>query len=167
MKMDKKINLNIKKPKPEQKEVIELKNKVMELENGWKRTQADFENFRNRTQAEKGELIKYANKELILEILPVIDNFSRALTHKPKELMDNEYLKGLEYTKIQLEQILTQYGLEKINIKTGDVFDHNIHEAIEAVDSKDLKSGQIAEIVLDGYTLNGKIIRPAKVKVVK
>lgn len=167
-KEDKKIDL-ANKPKVDQKttEQNELKAKIAELENGWRRTQADFENFRNRTQKEKAELIKYSNEDLILNLLPAVDNFSRALNHEPKELENNEYVKGLLYIKIQLEQILGQYGLTKIETKVGDVFDHNIHEAIEQVTSDKLKSGQIAEIVLDGYRLGDKIVRVAKVKVVK
>ncbi len=166
MKKEKNIKSQSKNDKSISK-IKELEEKILDLENGWRRTQADFENFRNRTQKEKAELIKYSNKDLIVEILPVIDNFSRALKHKPKDLQDNDYLKGLEYTKIQLEQILKQNGLTRINIEIGSQFDLNIEEAIETIENDKLKTGQVAEIVLDGYRLGDKLIRPAQVKVVK
>lgn len=154
-----------KKIKKESQDKIAKENK--ELKKTLQQLQADFENFRKRVEIDKTNLIKYANEDLILEILPVLDNFSRALEHKPKQLADNEYLKGLELINTQLEQILAQRGLEKLNTKIGDQFDPNIHEAMESIESKKLQSGQITEIVLNGYKLRNKIIRPVKVKVVK
>lgn len=156
----------IKKQK-DNEEINKLKKEIEELKTGWQRTQADFENFRNRTQQEKEKLIKCSNNELISEILPVLDNFDIALKHKPIPLKDNEYIKGLEYIKIQIENILKNYGLEKINIQIGDQFDPTIHDAIETVSEKNLKKNQIAQIVSNGYKLNNQLLRPAKVKVVK
>jgi molecular chaperone GrpE len=138
-----------------------------ELKNTLQRLQADFDNYRKRTESNNANLIKCANKDLIMQILPIIDNFSRALAHKPKELENNNYVQGLEYIKIQIEQILQSCGLEKININRGDEFDHNIAEAIETTKSKNYKSGQITEIVLDGYKISNDVIRPSKVKVAK
>lgn len=196
---------NIIKP---QLEIEQLKNEIGELKAGWQRTQADFENYRNRTAKERLELIQSANRDLIEQILPVLDNFNIALSHRPSllshpELVSgshemlkqvqhdnqkqdssssvqndtiinnnrlkqiNDYITGLEYTKIQLEQILTNYGLEKIPAKIGDQFDPTIHEAVEAVEDKKLKKDQIAQIVSNGYQLNSTLIRPVKVKVVK
>lgn len=147
--------------------VEKLKQEIIELKNGWQRTQADFENFRNRTQKEKNELIKFANEELIYNILPVLDNFDIALKHKPKELADNDYLKGLEFIKIQLEQVLNKYSFEKLNINIGDEFDHNTAEAVKSIESKKFKNNQIIEIIQSGYKLADKVIRPAKVVVAK
>lgn len=148
-------------------EIEKLKNEIADLKAGWQRTQADFENFRNRNQSEKVELIQSANKDLVMEILPILDNFERALNHKPKELNDNEYVKGLEYIKIQLENILIGYNLEKIKVSAGDEFDPNIHEAISVETNSKYKENKILEIIESGYRLNGKVIRPAKVKVTK
>lgn len=159
---------NIKKEdKKTNPELEQLKKENEELKSTLLRLQADFDNFRKRNEIERANTIKCANEDIISEILPAMDNFSRALTHKPKELVDNEYIKGLEYIKIQLEKILTDNGLKKIECKRGDEFDHNLEEAIETVEDKELKSGQITEVVLDGYKLGDKLIRPASVKVVK
>jgi len=148
-------------------EITNLKTEIAELKNGWQRTQADFDNFRKRTQIEKAELIKFAGGDLIVQLLPVLDNFNRALAHKPKELTNNEYVKGLEYIKIQLEQALKSQGLEIIDVKIGDVFNPQIHEAISTFENPKFKTDQIINIVENGYLYNDKVIRPAKVQVAK
>jgi len=153
--------------KKENLEIEKLKIEIAELKSGWQRTQADFENFRNRNQSEKIELIQSANRDLIMELLPILDNFERALNHKPKELINNEYIKGLEYIKIQIENILANYNLEKIKVLIGDEFDPNIHEAISVEENSKYKENKIIEIIESGYRLNEKVIRPAKVKVAK
>ncbi len=150
-----------------QSELEKLKIENNELKAGWQRSQADFVNFRNRTSQEKAELISTANADLIEQIIPVLDNFERALNHKPKELENNEYLKGLEYTKIQLEQILNSYGLVKITTNPGDEFDPVLHEAIAAEKDDKFTSNQIIEVVQNGYKLGTKILRPTQVKVAK
>lgn len=156
----------IKKDK-QNKEIIQLQKKVAELESGWKRTQADFDNYRKRSEQEKNEFAKFANENLILDILPVLDNFSLALAHKPENLVNDNYVLGLEYIKNQLEKTLLENNLSKVNIKIGDDFDPQIAEAIEAEETKNFKSNQVTEIIADGYMLNNKLIRPAKVKVAK
>lgn len=156
----------IKKDK-QNKEIIQLQKKVAELESGWKRTQADFDNYRKRSEQEKNEFAKFANENLILDILPVLDNFSLALAHKPENLVNDNYVLGLEYIKNQLEKTLLENNLNKVNIKIGDDFDPQIAEAIEAEETKNFKSNQVTEIIADGYMLNNKLIRPAKVKVAK
>lgn len=144
-----------------------LKTKNQELIHGWQRTQADFENFRKRTAQERLELIKNANTDLVLAILPVLDNFTRAISHKPKELENNDYVKGLELTKNQLEQILAQNGLNKIEVKPGDQFDPNLHEAISTEKSDKFKEGQIISVIENGYKFGDKVLKPVKVKVAK
>jgi len=156
----------IKKDK-QNKEIIQLQKKVAELESGWKRTQADFDNYRKRSEQEKNEFAKFANENLILDILPVLDNFSLALAHKPENLVNDNYVLGLEYIKNQLEKTLLENNLSKVNIKIGDDFDPQIAEAIEAEETKNFKSNQVTEIIADGYILNNKLIRPAKVKVAR
>lgn len=168
MNKDKSNKKPVKKIKDDIDEDIQkLETEVAELKDGWRRTQADFENFRNRTQREKADLIKCSNEELISDILPILDNFEIALKHKPKDLEGNEYIQGLEYVKVQMQQVLEKYGLSKIEIKTGDEFDHNLAEAVEQIESKEYKSGKIVEILQNGYKIDQKIIRPARVKVSK
>lgn len=157
----------IKKSKISEQEIKKLREKIVELENGWKRTQADLENFRKRSQTEKQELAQFATTDLVMQILPILDNFSRALKHKPKELAGNNYVLGLEYTKNQLEKVLKDNGLEKIAVQIGEKFNPQIHEAILSEKSDQFSPNQIVEVTEKGYKLNGKLIRPVKVKVAK
>ena len=146
-------------------QIIELEKQVAELTSGWQRTQADFLNFKKQSTDERVKLINDANEDLILDILPVLDNFQLAAKHTPKDLTDNVWAQGINQIEKQLELILNNSGLTKIE-SVGQLFDAELHEAIEEVES-DEKSGTIVEEVLAGYTLNDSLIRPAKVKVAK
>lgn len=134
-----------------------------ELEHYAKRMQADFENYKKRTQTEKSEFARYANTDLILQILPVLDNFRLAVKHLPEDLAENDWVAGIRHIESQLEQILSSEGVETITAD-GSQFDPNVHEAVEEVAS-DKPPGEIVEEIRRGYRLNGKVIRPAKVKV--
>lgn len=151
--------------KKAQKSKTELKLQIAEMETLLKRVQADFDNYRKRTLKEREEFVGRANLNLIYQILPVLDNFKMALKHLPKALEENEWVKGILQIERQLEQILTEQGLEKIKT-VGERFDHQIHEAIEEVPSTK-PPGEIIEEVQGGYRLNGQIIRQAKVKISK
>src|SRR3990167_11136568 len=129
--------------------------KIKELINALQHERADFENFRKRTENEKTDIFKFANENLILELLPILDNFKRSLEHT-KHLDGTPHQEGLKLIEKQLEDILAQNGLEKIEVKKGDAFDPAICEAVSGT------GDIIAKIVLVGYRLNGKIIRPAK-----
>ncbi|TSC92218.1 MAG: molecular chaperone GrpE [Candidatus Berkelbacteria bacterium Licking1014_85] len=143
-------------------------NKISELTDQLLRKQAEIENICKRFESEKISIFKYANENLILDLLPVLDNFKRSTDHLPKDLAENNWAKGIKLIEKQLEDVLTQNGLERIDAKIGDEFDHNIHEAIENLPADRQGEGdKISEIVLDGYKLNEKIIRPTKIKVGK
>ena len=156
-----------KKLSKQDETIKQLENQISELKTGWQRTQADFENFRNRTQKEKQESLKSAGCDLMLKILPVIDNFELALKHKPKDLEKNTYVQGLEHIKTQLAQILVCEGLTLIEVKLGDQFNPNIHEALSSEKSDKFQEGQIIAIVENGYKFGDKVLKPVKVKVGK
>lgn len=138
---------------------------VKELENLCMRVQADFENYKKRSQKEKEDFSKYANADLILQILPIIDNFQLATKHLPAEIEENNWVKGVLQIEKQLEQVLVAEGVTAIEA-IGNQFDPYLHEAIEEVPSE-RPEGEIIEEVTRGYRLNDKIIRHAKVKVAK
>ena len=140
-----------KKPKK-----VSCDEKIQELTNALQRERADFVNFRKRTENEKTDIFKFANENLILELLTVLDNFERSLEHT-KHLDGTPHQEGLKLIEKQLEDILKNNGLEKIEVKKGDVFDPNLHEAVSGT------GDIIAEIVLVGCRLNDKIIRAVKV----
>lgn len=139
-------------------ELSDVKNQLL-------RVQADFDNYRKRTQKEKEEFGQYLNTDLLMRIIPTLDNFKLALKHLPKELEDNSWVQGIWHIEKQLEQTLAEEGVEEI-LAQGQKFDHNLHEAIEEVQSE-LPQGEITEEIVKGYKLNNKVIRHAKVKVSK
>ena len=119
------------------------------------RLQAEFENFRKRTEKEKYEILKNANEDLIVKLLGVLDNFELALKH-----VDD---KGINMIYSELYSILEKEGLKII--KTGKNFDPEIHEAI--IHEEGEEDEKIVEELQKGYTLNDKVIRPSKVKITK
>lgn len=128
------------------------------------RTQADFDNFRRRARQEKEEFAKYASAKLLEQLLPVVDNFERALAAS-KDNNDFEALaKGIEMISRQLEQMLEQEGLTKMET-VGKPFNPELHQAIMQVDSEQHEEGIVVEEVQKGYLLKDKVLRPAMVKV--
>lgn len=145
--------------------IKELENKILEVENGWKRTQADFLNFKRKTEEDRINLVKNAASNIISDLLPILDNFSLAAKHIPENLENDNWVQGVKVIEKQFDSILSDNGLEKV-ASIGQQFDHNLHEALESVESDELE-GTIIEELLPGYLLNGDLIRPAKVKVSK
>ncbi|MNK16466.1 heat shock protein GrpE [compost metagenome] len=124
---------------------------------------AEFENYKRRTSKERMELFKTANQEVLLALLPVLDDFDRAMIQISKS-EDELMLKGVELIHGKLKDILVSKGLEQIDVKAGDAFDADFAEAITQIPSPtpDLK-GKIVDVVEKGYKLGDKIIRFPKV----
>lgn len=156
-----------KKTNPDILKIKELEQQIQDLKIGWQRTQADFENYRKRIEISKTEWIKTANTDLMLKILPVMDNFRRASLHTPENLKNDNWVIGIQQVEKQLDNILVQEGLEKIETKIGDEFDHNFHEAISYEENKKLSENKIIEVIEEGYKLADKVLRPVKVRVSK
>jgi len=132
---------------------------------GWQRSRADFLNYKKEEAERIKELFKYVNEGLVLKILPILDNFEQAQKEIPQEKKD-QFLDGLLNIKNQLKDFLRKQGVEEIKA-LGEKFDPNFHEVAEEVETKDKESGIIIEEVKKGYKLNGRVIRPAKVKISK
>jgi molecular chaperone GrpE len=128
------------------------------------RVQADYDNFRRRTREEKEQLAKYASLKLIEQLLPVLDNFERALASSNDKKDYDALYKGLDMTFRQLEQVLAQEGLQRME-SVGQPFNPEYHQAIMQVESEEHEEGIIVEEVQKGYMLKDKVIRPAMVKV--
>ena len=125
---------------------------------------AEFENYKKRTTKERIELFKTAGKELMTSLLPIVDDFERALTHIKEDKETEELNKGVLLIYQKFYNTLEQKGLSKIVTKAGDTFDAEIHEAITQIPapSEELK-GKVIECVEKGYKLGEKIIRYPKV----
>jgi molecular chaperone GrpE len=155
-----------KKPKKDIKaQNVRQVSREAELTELVQRIQADFDNYRKRTQKEKDDFAKYLNTDLILRVIPVLDNFQLAANHLPQNLADDNWAKGILHIARQLEQVIYDEGVSKIPT-VGVMFDPNLHEAVNEVES-DLPPGTIITEILAGYKLQDRIIRHAKVTVSK
>lgn len=130
------------------------------------RTQADFDNFRRRSRQEKEDFAKYASSKLIEQLLPVLDNFERAIAASKDSKDFESLLKGIEMTQRQLGQVLEQEGLAKMDTE-GQPFNPDYHQAIMQVESEEHEEGVIVEELQKGYVFKDKVLRPAMVKVAK
>lgn len=140
-----------------QEELAQQKDKFMRLF-------AEFENYKKRTSKERVELFKTASQDVMVSMLPVLDDFERALTHIEDDKEAEELRKGVLLIYQKLLTTLEQKGLEKVAVEKGDVFDSEIHEAVTQIPapSDDLK-GKVIDVVEKGYKLGDKIIRFPKV----
>jgi molecular chaperone GrpE len=137
-----------------------LKEKV-ELQDLLQRRQAEFENFRRRSERERGELSEFAKMDVVKALLPVLDDFERALK---VETADKDYARGMEMIYQRLTEGLSKLGLEPI-VNDVPVFNPHIHHAVEMVDTTDHPDQTILEEYQRGYFFKGKLLRPAMVKV--
>lgn len=149
-----------------EQEISELKNSIKQLEEKVMLSKAELINYRKRKDEETSNMLKFANMDLILEILPVLDNFERALNMKGQSLEFDKYNEGYELIYSHLIDVLKKFGVEEIP-SLGLEFDPNIHEAVMISQDSEKGNDVILEVFNKGYTLKGRVIRPAKVKVNK
>ena len=133
---------------------------------GWQRQRADFINYKKDEIKRLGEIAKYASTGIVLKLLPVLDNFDVAEKKLSNKIKQSKDIKGLLQIKEQLQAFLKTQNIEKIE-SLGKEFDPSLHEIVELVERKKGKSGMIIEEIQKGYTVHGKLLRPAKVKVIK
>ena len=146
----------------ELKEVlIEEKEKATNYLDNWQRTQADFVNYKRRSEQEKEEIRKFANSVLILSFLSVLDDLERAVVLVPPEIGEVSWVEGVKLIERRLRTSMEAQGLS--NIKAlGEVFDPNLHEAVRQGNGEE---GVVIEEVQRGYTFHDRILRPSKVVV--
>ena len=142
---------------------------------GWKRTQADFENYKRMQAESQKDLLKYATQNIILQIIPVLDNFQMSTAHIPEDQKDGGWVTGIMYIQKQLEAVLIENGIEEISPKVGDTFDPVFHEAIadkacgcdhcdcDKEKEKEKFKNKIKPVMMKGYKIGDKVIRAARV----
>ncbi len=146
------------------KKLKELNENLNQEKDKYLRLFAEFENFKKRTAKERIELFKTAGQEVITAILPILDDFERAIDQSPKE--HEELIKGFLLIKNKLTDVLKSIGLNVTETNVGDTFDAEIHEAITLIAATDeSQKGKIIDITEKGYQLGDKIIRFPKVVV--
>ncbi|MCC7356283.1 MAG: nucleotide exchange factor GrpE [Candidatus Doudnabacteria bacterium] len=132
---------------------------------GWRRTQADFENYQRRKEGENKELIEFAREVAVAKLLPTLDTLQQGLLHVPDDLSKmDEWKNGMAGTLKQLDSVLAELGVKKIEA-VGKKFDPHFHEAVREVPGDE--DGVVVEEYQTGYELNGKVIRPSQVVISK
>jgi len=126
------------------------------------RLMADFQNYKRRSEKERGEIHAFANEKIVTQLLEVMDNFERALQQESGS--DEQYRAGMSLIFEQLKSVLSKSGVEEINALNQE-FDPNYHHAIIMETDENIKSGHVSMVLQKGYTLKGKVIRPSIVKV--
>lgn len=133
---------------------------------GWQRSQADYQNLKKDVEKQRQGFMIFANEGLILELLPIVDFFKFAFEHRPpKEVQTTDWFLGIQHIRDELNKVLEHHGVKQIPTE-GAIFDPQRHEAVEE-EASDQPSGTILNELATGFTLNGKLLRPAKVKIAK
>jgi len=133
---------------------------------GWQRTQADFQNYIKQKDAEMQGFRKFATEDVMLAIIPIMDNLILACESIPEDIASDNWVKGVEQVRKHFKRVLNEKGVKKIIVSVGDKFDPAYHESTGETEF-DGESGTIAEVLQGGYTLNDKVIRASMVKLVK
>lgn len=146
--------------------IKELDEKASQNYNRYLRALAEMENYKKRMARERMELLRYAGEDLLREILPVVDNLERTLAHINGAVENGKVLEGVSLIHKQFLQALEKSGVVRI-AEVPCAFNPEIHQALQKVEDKGVPDDTVVEILQNGYFLNGKVVRPAMVKVAK
>jgi molecular chaperone GrpE len=153
----------------EEKELEKLKQERDEYLNGWKRSKADFINYKREEHERMRALAEYVRSAVVLRVLPILDSLSRAEKEIPEDQKGSQVVKGFLQIVSQWQEFLKQEGIVAIET-VGKPFNPEFHEAVvqeEGLPGQGGESGMVVEEVEKGYIMNGKLLRPAKVKISK
>jgi molecular chaperone GrpE len=158
---------------PSGDEIGILKKTIKELEekanlnyDRYLRALAEMENYKKRANRDRAELMRYAGEDLLQEILPVVDNLERTLEHAKENTDIRKVFEGIDLIYKQFLRSLEKSGVTRID-RAPCAFDPAVHQALQRVEDKSVADDTVVEILQKGYTLNGKVVRPAMVKVAK
>ncbi|MDP3722025.1 MAG: nucleotide exchange factor GrpE [Candidatus Omnitrophota bacterium] len=150
-----------------EQEVQRLTRELQQAKEQYVRTLAEFDNARKRLHREKEEFVRYAAEAIVGRLLPIVDSLDHALAAVDKVVDPQAVVKGVQLIHRQLLDVLEREGIKRI-LSVGEAFDPNQHEAIAQVETKDgMAENTVVEEIQVGYTLHGKVLRPAMVKVAK
>ncbi len=149
-----------------QEELEKVKAAAEEYLAGWKRAKADFVNFQKDTERQRAEWIRFSTSGIVLTILPIYESVEKFVEMDSQSDAGKDYLEGAKNIKKQFEDLFKNLGVEKIKT-VGEKFDPNLHECVSLKKSEGRKAGDILEEAQAGYTLDGEVLRPAKVIVVE
>jgi len=143
------------------RQLEDAESKLAESVQGWQRAQADFQNYKRRVERDNEMTFASMKGDIVKKILPVLDDLERALNNRPA---DDAWANGIELIARKFQNILDVEGIKRIEA-TGAEFDPKFHEAISHEHNEDFESGQVIEVVQNGYMLGERVIRPALVRV--
>ena len=153
---------------------LELLEQIAALKDALLRKTAEEENLRKRLEKEKADAIKYANKNFAKDLLSVLDNFERIKSNveKLQDAIEKDpnlkaYLDGIGLCEKELVSIFKKYGIEKVEVAAGDLFNHEFHQAMCEVESQEHPAGSVVAVMQTGYCYNDRLLRPAMVCVSK
>ena len=138
-------------------------SKEEEYLNDLKRLQADFDNYKKRQAEAEKSLKGYLIEGLVLDLIPVLDNFHAATMHVPEDQKSSPWVVGIQYIEKQLETVLTENGVTLIEPTVGETFDPKFHEAIESISGEPTNS--IYKVLQKGYQIGERVVRPSKVAI--
>ena len=148
------------------KELQQAQDKAKEFFDGWQRERADFANYKRRIDRDQQTLSQTIKGDVIKKCLPILDDLQRALKTRPTEGPAGSWADGIELVTRKLQNMLETEGIKRIPAEQEE-FNPSRHEAISHEDSPDHESGQIIEVVQEGYTLGDRVLRPALVRVAR
>ena len=134
---------------------------------GWQRARAEFANYKKRSEAERSQLVFLTGVKIVEKMLPVIDDFDRAISNLPDDLKDNGWIDGVLMTRRKLIGLLEDEGVTPVSVNPGDAFDPAIHEAVTHEESEAFAAGQIIAELQKGYRIDERMLRPALVRVAR
>jgi molecular chaperone GrpE len=149
-----------------QKDLLETKAQAAEYLDGWQRAQAEFANFRKRKEAERFQVTERANAALLLKMLPVVDDFERAISVVPEVVAEADWVEGMMLVKRKLDGILETEGVKPFECE-GEAFDPRYHDAVAYEEVEGYEEGQVFEELQRGYLFGDRVLRPALVRVAK
>ncbi|KEA46661.1 molecular chaperone GrpE [Campylobacter mucosalis] len=147
----------------ENAKILELEAQINELIDKYYRANADFENLRKRVEKEKADIASYANEKFARDLLPVIDAMLMGANSQTSDEFSAKLKEGIDLTLNEFKKCFEKHGISEID--TSGEFDPNVHNAVMRVDSDAHQSGQIVQVMQRGYTINGRVLRPAMVSI--
>ncbi|MEE8389280.1 MAG: nucleotide exchange factor GrpE [Anaerolineae bacterium] len=147
-------------------ELEEAEAKAAEYLDGWQRTRAEFSNYKKRQEADRAQMMTFANAILLRKLLPVLDDFERAMATMPTNLSQVTWIEGISLIKHKLDAVLESESVKSVETE-GQVFDPRYHEAVTHEELEGYEDGQVIGEVQRGYILGERVLRPALVRVAK
>ena len=136
---------------------------IAELRSGWQRTQADFENYKNKIEQDKKSWAEHGKIEILEQLLPILDNIRLAVAHSPEKSDAEGWINGVKHITSQIDATMQELGIEKIEPEPKSHFDPALHESLGTGDGAGFEEGSIIKVERPGYKINSRIIRPARV----